>query len=67
MSSIVNDFKNNLQQKIPSNIKIALFDERYSTKIALNQLKNKYGNDHQKIKQEKDKMSAIVLVQEYIN
>jgi putative Holliday junction resolvase len=67
MSKIISDFKNKLLAKIPSSIKIILFDERYSTKIAMNQLKNKYGNNYQKIKDEKDKMSAIVLVQEYIN
>lgn len=66
MSNIVNDFKNKLINRISSSIKIILFDERYSTKIAMNQLKNKYGKDYQKIKKEKDQMSAVVLVQEYI-
>ena len=67
MSKIVSEFKNKLENKLSKNIKIILFDERYSTKIAMNLLKNKYGNNHQQIQKEKDKMSAILLVQEYIN
>lgn len=67
MSVIVSDFKKKLLPKIDSNIKVILYDERYSTQIAISHLKNKYGKDYQKIKDKKDEMSAIVLVQEYIN
>jgi putative Holliday junction resolvase len=67
MSLIANSFKDKLIKQISNTIKVLLFDERYSTKIAINELKNKYGkNNHEKIKSEKDKMAAIILVQEYI-
>lgn len=66
MSKIVNHFKNKLTDAISKNIKIILFDERYSTQIAIGELKKRYGNDHQKIKEKKDEMAAVILVQEYI-
>jgi putative Holliday junction resolvase len=66
MSVIVNHFKNKLVNKISKDINVILFDERYSTKIAISELKNKYGKNYQKIKSEKDKMAATILVEEYI-
>jgi putative Holliday junction resolvase len=67
MSNNVNNLKMKLENRKLEKIKIVLFDERYSTKIALNELKNRFGNNYQKIKEHKDEMSAIIIVREYIN
>ena len=51
--------KNNL------NIKIKYFDERFSTKRAIELLKNKYSNKD--IKNNKDMASAYIMLYDYLN
>ncbi len=60
---MVEDFFKNLNKKLP-NIKIKLFDERFSTKRGIELLKTKYNPD--KIKELKDMAAAYVMLVDYL-
>ena len=65
-SKIIHDFYNNLAKKF-TNIKIEMYDERFTSKIAQQTLissglkKNKRSN-----KELLDKISAVIILQDYI-
>ena len=61
----VEDFHKKLNNVFPK-MKIILSDERYTTRIATGMLKN-YSLKNSQIKKVKDKMSAIVILQSWLD
>ena len=63
-SYLVLDFKAVLEQT--TDIKIVLYDERFTTRIATNYLKDNNVKNSQR-KKVKDKMSAVVILTDFLN
>lgn len=66
MTLVAEDFFEKLKRTI-SNVEIKLIDERYSTQRGVELLKQKYGNDEQKLKNNKDMAAAYVMLYDYLN
>ncbi len=63
MTLIAEEFFELLKSKLE--IKVRLFDERFSTKRGIELLENKY-NDPEKVKQYKDMAAAYVMLVDYL-
>ncbi|MDR3330437.1 MAG: Holliday junction resolvase RuvX [Mycoplasmataceae bacterium] len=63
---LVEQFYELLKRIVPTNIKIVLQDERYTTLKATGMMKFDVGLKSSQIKKIKDKMSAVVILQEYM-
>ncbi len=48
------------------NVKVKLFDERFSTKRGIELLRSKYNNDMEKLNQYKDMAAAYVMLVDYL-
>lgn len=66
-SILVLQFKKYLEEHWQTPISIVLFDERFSTKIATEYLKFQAKLKSSQIKKIKDKMSAVVILNDYLN
>lgn len=66
MTLVAEDFFEKLKRTI-SKAEIKLIDERYSTQRGVELLKQKYGNDEQKLKNNKDMAAAYVMLYDYLN
>ena len=64
-SYLVLDFKKVLEEQL-SDYKIVLYDERFTTRIATNYLKDSNVKNSQR-KKVKDKMSAVVILSDFLN
>lgn len=64
---LVKDFENFLREHLKEKIKIVLYDERFTTKIATNYLKQEAKLKMSQIKKVKDKMSAVVILNDYLS
>lgn len=64
-SYLVLEFKEVLLKAFP-NLKVHLYDERFTTRIATNYLKENNVKNSQR-KKVKDKMSAVVILSDYLN
>ncbi|MDR2823278.1 MAG: Holliday junction resolvase RuvX [Mycoplasmataceae bacterium] len=67
MSHLVEKFRDALKLVLPSNVTLTLFDERYSTVNATYQLKFEAKLKSSQIKKIKDKMSAVYMLQNYLD
>jgi putative Holliday junction resolvase len=56
-----------LKLSIPSNVQVKLYDEKYTTRIATGMLKYQAGLKNSQIKKIKDKMSAVAILQSYLD
>ncbi|GHU48777.1 hypothetical protein FACS1894218_6630 [Bacilli bacterium] len=63
---LVEEFKSLLDASVPKNIKLVLQDERFTTQKATGILKYEVGLKSSQIKKIKDKMSAVVILNEYL-
>ncbi len=63
MTIVAEEFYELLKSKLE--IKVRLFDERFSTKRGIELLENKY-NDPEKVKQYKDMAAAYVMLVDYL-
>ncbi len=66
MTIISEQFFEKLKLKL-SNVKIILFDERYSTKRGIELLENKYNKNKDEIKKNKDMAAAYVMLVDYLS
>ncbi|MDR0975601.1 MAG: Holliday junction resolvase RuvX [Christensenellaceae bacterium] len=65
MSARVREFKNALEVAV--NLEVILIDERLTSRLAENTLKEKYGRDYEAVKERVDSVSASVILQTYIH
>jgi putative Holliday junction resolvase len=63
---LIEEFKALLDIGVPKNIKLVLQDERFTTQKATGMLKFEAGLKSSQIKKIKDKMSAVVILNEYL-
>ncbi len=66
LSLKVKEFANELKMKLPKDIEIVLYDERFTSKMAERMLANR-GVDLHKNKKEIDLYAATLLLQEYLD
>ena len=66
-TQLVLDFKEYLENNWKHKVDIVLHDERFTTKIATEFLKTEGKLKSSKIKKIKDKMSAVVILSDYLN
>lgn len=64
---MVLDFKKYIEDNLSCKIDVILHDERFTTKIATEFLKKEGKLKASKIKKIKDKMSAVVILSDYMN
>ncbi len=64
-SHLVLDFKKYLEDNLIHQIKITLYDERFTTRITKSYLKDSYNMKNSYIKKIKDKMSSHIILEEY--
>ena len=62
VASMVEDFVNTLKTQLPSGIDVVLLDERFTTKIARDMLKDIYGNQYSL-----DSLAALELLRGYVS
>lgn len=65
-SYLVLDFKKFLEDNMTIPLKVILYDERFTTRIAKTYLKEQHRLKNSQIKKIKDEISAVVLLNEYI-
>ena len=65
-TELVINFKNYLDKNLNKELKIVLFDERFSTKIAVSTLKEQAKLKNSQIKKIKDKVSAVIILEDYL-
>lgn len=65
-SYLILDFKKYLEKNLKLPLKVILYDERFTTRIAKTYLKDQHHMKNSQIKKIKDEISAIVLLNEYI-
>lgn len=65
-TELVYAFKKFLEDNWTNHLPIVLFDERFTTKIAVSYLKNDAKLKNSQIKKVKDKMSAVVILNDYL-
>ncbi len=65
-SYLILDFKKFLDDNLKIPLKVILYDERFTTRIAKTYLKEQHHLKNSKIKKIKDEISAVVLLSEYI-
>ncbi len=65
-SYLILDFKKYLEENLKLPLNIILYDERFTTKIAKTYLKDQYHMKNSQIKKIKDEISAVILLNEYI-
>lgn len=65
-TTLVLDFKNYITNRLNKEVKIVLFDERFTTKIAISTLKNQAKLKGAQIKKIKDKISAVIILEDYL-
>lgn len=65
-SYLVLDFKKFLEDNMTIPLKVILYDERFTTRIAKTYLKEQHHLKNSQIKKIKDEISAVVLLNEYI-
>jgi putative Holliday junction resolvase len=63
----VEQFYDALKKVIPQHVSVKLYDEKYTTRIATGMLKYQGGLKNSQIKKMKDKMSAVVILQSYLD
>lgn len=66
-SYLILDFKTFLENNMKLPLKVILYDERFTTRIARTYLKEQHQLKNSKIKKIKDEISAVVMLNEYIN
>lgn len=64
---LVQNFEIFLKEHLKEELKIVLYDERFTTKIATNYLKQEAKLKMSQIKKVKDKMSAVVILTDYLS
>lgn len=64
---LVQNFEMFLKEHLKEQLKIVLYDERFTTKIATNYLKHEAKLKMSQIKKVKDKMSAVVILNDYLS
>lgn len=64
---LVQEFEKFLKANLKEQLKIVLYDERFTTKIATTYLKQEAKLKNSQIKKVKDKMSAVVILTDYLN
>lgn len=64
---LVKNFEIFLKDHLKEQLKIVLYDERFTTKIATNYLKQEAKLKMSQIKKVKDKMSAVVILTDYLS
>lgn len=64
---LVQNFEIFLKEHLKEELKIILYDERFTTKIATNYLKQEAKLKMSQIKKVKDKMSAVVILTDYLS
>lgn len=66
-TQLVHDFKKFLEQHWINSLPIVLYDERFTTRIATTYLKQDAKLKNSQIKKIKDKISAVVILNDYLN
>lgn len=64
---LVQNFEIFLKEHLKEELKIVLYDERFTTKIATNYLKQEAKLKMSQIKKVKDKISAVVILTDYLS
>jgi putative Holliday junction resolvase len=67
MTHLVEEFRDLLKPALPAGVSLIMFDERYSTVNTTYQLKFDGGLKSSQIKKIKDKMSAVYMLQNYLD
>ena len=65
-SYLILDFKSYLEKEMKLPLKVILYDERFTTRITKTYLKDQHHMKNSQIKKIKDEISAVVLLNEYI-